>query len=126
MCRMLLSINPQHVDNIMSGKKKYEFRKVRCKENVDKIVIYATSPVMQVVGEADVLDVIEDSPETVWEMTCKQAGISKTFYDSYYQGKKKAVAFKLGNITKYEFPLSLSDFGIGFAPQSFMYVKTHI
>ena len=41
MCKMLLSINPEHVANILSGKKKFEFRKVRCKEDVDKIVIYA-------------------------------------------------------------------------------------
>ncbi len=122
MCRMLLSINPQHVDNIMSGKKKYEFRKVRCKENVDKIVIYATSPVMQVVGEANVLDVIEDSPEIVWKQTSRLAGVSKPFYDSYYQGKHKAVAYRLGDIIKYDSPLSLSDFGIQTAPQSFVYV----
>lgn len=41
---MLLSINPEHVENILSGVKKIEFRKVRCKSDVNKIIIYATAP----------------------------------------------------------------------------------
>ncbi len=50
---MLLSINPEHVEKILTGQKQFEFRKVRCRSDVSKIVIYATSPVMKIVGEAD-------------------------------------------------------------------------
>ena len=53
MCSILLSINPEHVENIMNGNKLYEFRKKACKRHVDKIIIYSTTPVMMVVGEAD-------------------------------------------------------------------------
>jgi len=122
MCKMLLSINPEHVENIMNGNKKFEFRKVRCRPEVDKIIIYATSPVMKVVGEADVIDIIVDFPEQVWEQTSKFAGISKQFYDRYYQNKEVAVAYRLGKVRKYKNPLTLADFGINFAPQSFVYV----
>lgn len=122
MCKMLLSIHPKHVDNILNGKKKFEFRKIRCREEVDKIIIYATSPVMQIVGEADVLEVLEDSPEVIWKMTSQFAGVSKPFYDIYYQGKEKAVAYRLGQVKRYQSPLQLSDFGIRTAPQSFIYV----
>lgn len=122
MCKMLLSINPEHVENIMNGNKKFEFRKVRCRPDVDKIIIYATSPVMKVVGEADVIDVIVDLPEQVWKQTSEFAGISKLFYDRYYQNKEVAVAYRLGQVRKYESPLALADFGINFAPQSFVYV----
>lgn len=122
MCKMLLSINPEHVENILSGNKQFEFRKVRCRPEVDKIIIYATSPVMKVVGEADVIDVIVDFPEQVWEMTSEFAGISKQFYDKYYQNKEVAVAYRLGDVRKYKKPLTLADFGINFAPQSFVYV----
>ena len=66
MCAILLSINPQYVDRIMNGDKIYEFRKIPCKRNVDKIVIYSTSPVMKVVGEADVADVLIDDPQVIW------------------------------------------------------------
>ena len=122
MCKMLLSINPEHVENIMNGNKKFEFRKVRCRPDVDKIIIYATSPIMKVVGEADVIDVIVDFPEQVWELTSAFAGVSKTFYDKYYQDKEIAVAYRLDKVKKYNNPLSLADFGIRFAPQSFVYV----
>ena len=122
MCRILLSINPEHVDNILTGKKLYEFRKIQCKEKVDKIVIYSTFPVMQVVGEADVDDVIVDKPESVWDITSEYSGITKLFFDKYYKNKDKAVAYKLSNVIKYEQPKSLSNYGIKCAPQSFVYI----
>lgn len=119
---MLLSINPKFVREIFAGNKQYEFRKQRCKQPVDTIIIYATSPIMQVVGEADVVDIIEDSPEQIWSITSKEAGISKIFYDTYYAGKEKAIAYKLGKVKLYDEPLSLSDLGVGSAPQSYMYL----
>lgn len=122
MCRILLSINPEHVDNILTGKKIYEFRKIQCKEKVDKIVIYSTFPVMKVVGEADVDDVIVDKPESVWDITSEYSGITKLFFDKYYKNKDKAVAYKLSNVIKYEQPKSLSNYGIKCAPQSFVYI----
>ena len=122
MCRILLSINTEHVDNILTGKKLYEFRKIQCKEKVDKIVIYSTFPVMKVVGEADVDDVIVDKPESVWDITSEYSGITKLFFDKYYKNKDKAVAYKLSNVIKYEQPKSLSNYGIKCAPQSFVYI----
>ena len=122
MCRILLSINPEHVDNILTGKKLYEFRKIQCKEKVDKIVIYSTFPVMKFVGEADVDDVIVDKPESVWDITSEYSGITKLFFDKYYKNKDKAVAYKLSNVIKYEQPKSLSNYGIKCAPQSFVYI----
>lgn len=122
MCKILLSINPQHVENIMSGEKTYEFRKIKCKSKVDKILIYSTAPVMRVVGEADVLDVIVNSPEAVWDVTSANSGITKSFFDQYFHEKDKAVAYKLGKVTKYKEPKELSYYGINFAPQSFVYI----
>lgn len=122
MCKILLSINPEHVANIMSGTKTYEFRKIQCKEKVDKIIIYSTSPVMKVVGEADVEEVIVDNPEQVWNITYEYSGITKAFFDRYYKDRDIAVAFKLSNVKKYKTPKSLSSYGIKNAPQSFVYV----
>lgn len=122
MCKMLLSINPEHVENILNGNKLFEFRKVRCRNDVDKIIIYSTSPVMRVVGEAQVLEIIVDGPEQVWNITSEHSGITKKFYDKYFKNKDKAVAYRLGKIKKYEVPLRLADIGITFAPQSFIYV----
>ena len=122
MCKMLLSINPEHVENIISGKKKYEYRRIRCKEAVDKIIIYATAPISQVVGEVEVLDIIEDSPMIVWDETKGYSGISKSFFLEYFSGKSRAVAYHLGEIQQYSRPKALSEFGVRSAPQSFVYI----
>lgn len=122
MCKILLSINPEHVENIMSGKKKYEFRKILCKEKVDHIVIYSTYPVMKVVGEADVVDIIVSDPEDVWKATANLSGISKDFFDAYFSNRDRAVAYHLENVKKYRTPKALSEYGIKAAPQSFVYV----
>ncbi len=124
MSQMLLSINPEHVNNILCGKKLFEFRKVRCKSDVNKILIYSTSPVMLVVAEARIEEVIEDDVLTVWHLTKDYAGVSYNFYRKYYKGKKKAVAYKLSQVLPYSTPCKLSDLGISHAPQSFVYLPT--
>lgn len=122
MCAILLSINPEYVGRIMCGEKKYEFRKNLCKKKIDKIIIYSTSPVMRVVGEADVEDVLVDEPEKIWLLTKEAAGVEQAFFDKYYEGRKQAVAYKLNNIVEYEKPKLLKDYGINAAPQSFCYL----
>ena len=123
MCAILLSINPEHVENILSGKKIYEFRKISCKRKVDKIIIYSTNPVMKVVGEAQIEDILIDKPDKIWKITCKKSGIKKDFFDEYYKDREQAVAYKLCNIVEYSSPRDLQEFGISNAPQSFQYVE---
>lgn len=123
MCSILLSINPQHVENILNGTKRFEFRKRACKRKVDKLIIYSTYPIMKVVGEAEVEDVLIDAPEILWKKTQKLSGIDKVFFDEYYQGREQAVAYKLKSVKKYKRPMELSDFGVVSAPQSFVYVN---
>ncbi|MBD5477584.1 MAG: hypothetical protein HDR17_16670 [Lachnospiraceae bacterium] len=123
MCSILLSINPNHVENILNGTKKYEFRKKACKRHVDKILIYSTTPIMRVVGEAEIEDVLIDNPEMIWMKTEKRSGIDKAFFDQYYADKDQAVAYKLKNVKKYREPRELKDYGISNAPQSFQYIE---
>ncbi len=122
MSTILLSIKPEHVENILNGKKIYEFRKIVCKEEINKIIIYSTTPVMLVVGEALVEEIIIDKPNVVWNITKKRAGIDKKFFDEYYKDRERAVAYKLSCIIEYEVPKKLDDFGIKNAPQSFVYI----
>lgn len=122
MCAILLSINPQYVEKILNGTKRYEFRKNACRRHVDKIVIYSTTPIMKVVGEAKVEDVLIGEPENIWEKTEENSGIDKKFFDQYYEGRKHAVAYKLTNVIEYREPKKLKDYGISVAPQSFRYI----
>jgi len=122
MCQMLLSINPEYVASILAGKKLYEYRKFRCRSDVDKIIIYATAPQKQVVGEAEIEDILEDNVLTIWRLTKEYSGVSYNFFRSYYKGKKTAVAYRLKNLVVYDQPRTLEDIGVSCAPQSYRYM----
>jgi predicted transcriptional regulator len=118
-----MPINPEYVDEILSGRKKYEYRKIRAKRNnVDKMIIYSTFPVMKVVAEVEINGIIEEKPEKLWEMTKHASGISKEFYNRYYKNRDMAVAYQLGSIQVYDTPKNLIDIGINYIPQSFVYL----
>ena len=121
--KVLMSINPMHAEKILAGTKRYEFRKIRCKKQVDVIVIYATVPIKKVLGEVEIKGVIEDLPQAVWDQTKMAAGIDLSFFNRYYQGRNKAVAYELGAITIFTKPKNLSNYGLKAAPQSYAYVE---
>lgn len=123
MCKILLSINPEHVEHILDGSKQYEFRKTKCKEEIDGIIIYSTAPVKQVVAEADVEIILVDTPAEVWKKTRRKSGITEEFFFKYYSGRSNAVAYKLSNLNVFEEPKSLIDYGVTTAPQSYVYVR---
>ena len=123
MCAILLSINPCHVENILNGTKSYEFRKKACKRKVEKMLIYSTTPIMRVVGEAEIEDILIDTPEIIWKKTEKKSGIDKGFFDQYFENRNEAVAYKLKNVVRYSVPKELKDYGISNAPQSFQYIE---
>lgn len=120
--KIILPIKPCYVEKILSGEKRFEYRKVMPKKNIDKIIIYSTSPVCRVVGEVDVLGIIFDDVYKVWNMTKDYSGISFDNYCMYYKNREKAVAYKLGNVLVYDRPLMLNDLGINYVPQSYIYL----
>ena len=122
MSTILLSIKPKYAKIILEGKKQYEFRKSKPKSGVNRIIFYASSPQKQVVGEAAIERIIEGTPKDIWEIAKTAAGITKKIYYSYYEGKDKAIAYKLKDVIIYETPKALSDYGISQAPQSFIYL----
>lgn len=122
MKKIVISIRPEHVENIINGSKKYEYRTKAAKSDVKKILIYETLPIKKVVAEAEILEVLMLPPEELWEETKDKSGITKDFFDSYFCGREVAYAYKLGKINVYEQPKELSEFGIKAAPQSFVYL----
>lgn len=120
--KILISINPEHVKNIINGIKKYEYRKIAAKQDISSIIIYETTPVKRIVAEAEIIDVLMYSPEELWKLTKEESGISKAFFDEYFEGKEIAYAYKLGKIKVYDEPKTLLEYGIKAAPQSFVYI----
>lgn len=123
MSRILISINPEYVEKILNGTKKYEYRRMIAKKEVKSLIIYSTCPVKKIVGEVKVVKTIEMAPSSLWEKTKETAGISRKKYREYFNGRKKAYAYVLGSVTKFEVGKSLTDIGIEKAPQSFLYLN---
>ena len=120
--KILISINPEHVENIINGTKKYEYRRVAAKQDISSIIIYETFPIKRIVAEAEIEDVLMLSKEELWNVTKDKSGISKEFYDEYFKEKEISYAYKLGKVTVYEEPKLLSEYNIKCAPQSFVYL----
>lgn len=120
---VLLSIKPEFANKIFEGTKKYEFRRTIFKRtDIRRIIVYASSPIQQVIGEFEIDDILKDDVENLWYLTSKYSGISKNFYDLYFENKEQAYAIKIGKVKRYSSPKLLSDYSITFAPQSFMYI----
>lgn len=126
MSKMLLSIKPEYVEKILSGQKRYEFRKFHCRPDIDTIIIYSTSPVKQVVAEVKMIGILEGNLSEIWQKTKDLAGLSETMFFAYYKNKEKATAYQLGEVTVYDTPKTLSDYGLSYTPQSFAYIKTRL
>lgn len=122
--RVLLSIKPEFVAKILDGSKKFEFRKQFFKKKgITTVVVYSTMPVGKVVAEFDIDGVVSGSPDEIWSETKYSAGITKDFFDQYYQGKHVGFAIKVGRVHQYETPLELADLGVNVqAPQSYRYL----
>lgn len=124
--RVLLSIKPEHVRNILSGKKIFEFRrKVFGRKDIKTVVIYCTMPVGRIVGEFEISEIIESTPNDLWAFTSAGSGISKEYFDDYFSNRTKAFAIKIGRVQSYEQPVDPSELFENFTPpQSFMYVDS--
>jgi predicted transcriptional regulator len=121
--RVLLSIHPEFAEAIFQGTKRFEFRRVLFRQDVDEVVVYATAPISRVVGSFKIDGVVADSPTKVWKKTQKYAGVSKQRFDTYFQDKPKAFAIKVTNPIRFENPRLLSHYlASNVAPQSFCYI----
>lgn len=121
--RVLLSIKPEYAFKIFDGTKKFEFRKVIFKNpNVKTVIVYASSPVQQVIGEFEIDDIFSFNPKVIWKMTKKHSGITEDFFYEYFADREIAHAIKIKNIKKYIKPLSIKeDFNV-VPPQSYVYL----
>ncbi len=122
--RVLLSIKPEYAEKIFSGEKKYEFRKIGFKNRlIQTVVVYATMPVGQIIGEFNIKQILKDKPEQIWKQTKNFSGIDKSFFNEYYNGKDYAIAIEVEKPILYEKPINpKEEFENFIAPQSFKYL----
>lgn len=124
--KVLLSIKPEFVEEIVLGKKKFEYRKsIFKREDISSVVVYATKPYGKVVGEFEIENILVDKPENIWKKTKEYSGITKSYFISYFKGKEKGFAIQIKKFKEYDRPMDLSEFdnSLKVAPQSFCYTN---
>lgn len=122
---VLLSIRPPHVANILAGTKKFEFRrKVFARKDIKNVLIYCTKPVASFVGEFEIDDILCERPDRLWRMTKDGSGISKQFFDNYFDGRNHGFALRIGKVKAFRRCIAPHEVIENFSPpQSFMYVQ---
>ncbi len=121
---VILSIKPIYAQAIMSGTKKVEFRKKIFKRPVDKIFVYSSSPEKKIIGFFTIKEIVENSPEKLWEEFNKVGGIEKADFFNYYQDSKTGFSIKISEVEKFGDGIDPADFFENFcAPQSFIYLE---
>lgn len=122
-----MSINPIFADRILDGSKQVEFRKTRFASKVSHVLIYATTPVQQIVGYFSVDSIIEGAPADLWEEFNHVSGTDSGFYFSYFDSSNVAIGIKVREVCALDSPISLEVVGLeGPPPQSFRYVPESI
>ena len=122
MRKILLSINPEFVEQIIKGNKKFEYRTKIAKKDIKAILDYCTYPTKKVVAKVKIKNILMDTPEKLWEKTKAFSGITEDFYKSYFKDHTIAYAYELGDVIEFKKPRTLKSYGINYAPQSFVYI----
>lgn len=123
--KIILSIKPEFANKIFDGTKKYEYRKAIFKNaNIKTVIVYASFPVQQVIGEFKIEKIINHDIDTLWSLTQHQSGISQDYFYQYFAQREIGYAIKIKKAKKYRYAKCLrADFNL-LPPQSFAYLKT--
>lgn len=107
---LFISVKPEFANKIVEREKTIELRKVKphVREG-DYVIIYASSPVMAVIGFGTIKEVIDTTPEQMWEDNSALLGIEKLRFDEYYTGQKRSVGIVIDNIRKVSPIIRLND-----------------
>jgi predicted transcriptional regulator len=121
--KILLSIKPEFALKIFNGSKRYEYRRTIFKQGeVKTVVVYASDPVKQVIGEFEIGEILYEEPEVLWAKTKNQSGITRNRFLEYFDNKPKGYAIEVKVAQTYDIPIPLKNLMVPRPPQSFRYL----
>ncbi len=123
--KILLSIKPKYIKQILKGCKKYEFRKEIFKERYsNEIFVYSSSPIKKIIGKFKIGKIIEDSPEELWRQLKDYSGLSKEDFFQYFKEKQIGFAIEIVDFVLFDEPIDPKKLDPDFVPpQSYLYIK---
>ncbi|MDR1411910.1 MAG: hypothetical protein LBI91_06875 [Spirochaetaceae bacterium] len=120
---LLMSIIPVVGRRIMSGKKKYEYRRSIFRKPVNRIYLYLSSPEKKITGYFNYNGYIEGTVGEIWETTKGGSAATEDAYLDYFKNAARAFAIRIDEFVKFAEPLDPWKTPGFFPPQSFRYVK---
>jgi predicted transcriptional regulator len=125
---LFLSLRPTFAELILAGEKTVELRRIRPRARPGTLVlVYASSPVMQVVGTCVVEEIGTATPAQIWKLHGRSTGLDWKAVSEYFAGKTKGVAITITRPIRLATPVSLeavrARLGDSVPPQSFRYIK---
>lgn len=123
---LLLSLRPRFATAILQGDKTVELRRQRVAVPPGTpVIIYATSPVMALLGTARLTSVDTATPAQVWRRHRAACGINRTEYTAYMDGATHASALVLHSPSPLSSTVPLAHLrrtGAFHPPQSYRYL----
>ncbi len=107
----LLTIKPKYAEAILSGRKKYELRRLRGPSitSGSLVILYVSGDTKSIIGEFIAGEVIKDTPDNVWKAVRKPGtGIGREVY-RYIKGSRLAQAVEVLNPRLYKVPVTLEE-----------------
>jgi predicted transcriptional regulator len=119
----LLSVHPRFANAILSGEKRVELRRVPFSNEVEHVLVYATSPLKVIVGWFSVEGVDRDRPSRLWRRYGSLAAVSRKEFMRYFDGVILGAAILIGESRPLPSPVALADLHIDGAPRNFRYPR---
>lgn len=121
---VILSIKPIYAKKIMDGTKTVEFRKKVFKKPIDKVFVYSSAPQKKIIGYFTVKEIIEDSPQNLWDEFRDMGGIDKDSFFDYYRDYSTGFSIKISKVKKFKKEIDPCEYFDNFnAPQSYIYLE---
>jgi len=105
-CDLVFSIRPTFAERIIRGRKRIEIRrKFSSKWKGATVLLYASSPLRQFVGEAIIDDIITSSPERIWSDWKDELGCTFDEFGSYCNGALEVSAIIFKEVKPFKDPI---------------------
>jgi predicted transcriptional regulator len=107
---ILISLEPRHAKNILSGEKSIELRRRAPKVPPGTVIwMYSKKPEASIVGVVTVLAIHEASPSALWRRFKENVGVTRGEFFDYFESRDIGAAIQLGSAKRLKKPLSLEE-----------------
>ena len=124
---VLIAIRPGWADQILSGNKKWEYRRVALRfGTAGKLILYASGELHAIIGEATIERIIVEPIEILIAHTVNEVPETAEDLRIAFAGREVGCAIKVRNPVKYNTQITLSEIRKQIPnfmpPQGFYYV----